>query len=93
VSQADLLRVFLRDDDEIREEIVDFARRTMHAGPTRLGVDVNEGVVTLSGKLEKELQVAQLLDHVRRVSGVVDIDNRLTARYDDRYFPAPHRGP
>lgn len=90
VSQGDLLRVFLRDDDEIRDDIVDFARRTMHAGPTSLTVDVEEGVVSLTGKLQRQLQVAQLLEHVRRVSGVVEVENLLTARYDDRYFPAPH---
>lgn len=90
VTQADLLRVFLRDDDEIREEIEGFALRSMGLDAADLAVAVDHGVVTLIGKLDRALQVGELVNHVRSVPGVVDIDNHLTARYDDRYFPAPH---
>jgi CBS domain-containing protein len=90
VTQGDLLRVFLRDDDAIRDEIQQYASRTLHIEPGRLSLDVTEGVVTVSGRLERQLQVAQLINRIRAVPGVVDIDNQLTARFDDRYFPAPH---
>jgi CBS domain-containing protein len=90
VSQADLLRVFLRDDEAIRDEIQQYASQTMHIEPARLNVDVTDGVVTVSGRLQRQLQVAQLIHRIRAVPGVVDIDNQLTARFDDRHFPAPH---
>lgn len=90
VTQADLLRVFLREDEEIREEIEQFALRSMDLDAAHLTVTVDEGVVTLFGKLDRALQVGQLVNHVRSMPGVVDIDDHLTARYDDRYFPAPH---
>jgi CBS domain-containing protein len=90
VSRRDLLQVFLREDDEIREEIEAYAARTLRLDSSALTIDVTEGVVTLAGKLERALQVGKLVNHVRGVSGVVDVDNQLTARFDDRYFPAPH---
>ena len=90
VSQADLLRVFLRDDEAIRDEIEQYASQTMHIEPARLNVDVTDGVVTVSGRLERQLQVTQLIHRIHAVPGVVDIDNQLTARFDDRHFPAPH---
>ena len=90
VSQADLLRVFLRDDEAIRDEIQQYASQTMHIEPARLNVDVTDGVVTVSGRLQRQLQVTQLIHRIHAVPGVVDIDNQLTARFDDRHFPAPH---
>jgi CBS domain-containing protein len=86
VTQGDLLRVFLRDDAAIRDEIEQYASQTMHVEPARLSVEVTEGVVTVRGKLERQLQVAQLINRIRVVPGVVDIDNQLTARLDDRYI-------
>ncbi len=90
VSRGDLLRVFLRLDDEIRDEIQQYALHAMRLDASTFSVHVSEGVVTLAGKLERELLVGKLVSHVRGVSGVVDVDNRLTARFDDRYFPPPH---
>jgi CBS domain-containing protein len=89
VSRRDLLQVFLREDDDIRGEIEQYARRTMRLDPAAWAVAVSDGVVTLTGKLDRALQVGKLVNHVRGVSGVVDVDNRLSARFDDRFFPAP----
>jgi CBS-domain-containing membrane protein len=83
VSQGDLLRVFLRDDDSIRDEIRQYAAQSMHIESAQLSVDVMEGVVTVSGKLARHPQIAQLINRIRAVPGVVDIHNRLTARFDD----------
>jgi CBS domain-containing protein len=88
ISRRDLLQVFLREDEEIKEEVERYAR-TMHLDRSALTIDVTEGVVTLAGKLDRALQVGKLVNHVRGVSGVVDVDNQLTARFDDRYFPPP----
>lgn len=89
VSRSDLLRVFLRQDEEIREEIEQYGTHAMRLDPTTFSVDVHEGVVTLTGKLERELLVGKLINHIRGISGVVDVDSHLTARFDDRYFPPP----
>jgi CBS domain-containing protein len=89
VTRADLLRVFLRDDDEIRREIEYYVRHTMLLNPLAIDVDVTEGVVTLTGQLERSLLIEQLLHHVRDISGVVEVVDHLTAQFDDRYIPAP----
>lgn len=89
VSRADLLTVFLRADDDIREQVDHYAAATMHLQPEALEVDVEAGVVTLAGNLRRLLQVRQLEDYVRSIPGVVDLHSRLTATFDDRFLPAP----
>jgi CBS domain-containing protein len=83
VTRSDLLRVFLRGDDEIRAEVQEYLRRVLGAAPTAVSVDVTEGVVSFGGELERELMVLKLVEHVRGVSGVVDVVREgLTARFD-----------
>ncbi len=72
VSRSDLLKVFLRKDDEIEAEI----RRTVLGGPAalvELDVTVVEGVATLRGSLPDRSLVPLLARAVRAVEGVVDV--------------------
>ncbi|MEU7166739.1 CBS domain-containing protein [Streptomyces morookaense] len=79
VSRSDLLKVYLRDDEEIarevREEIV--ARLFRNQEPT-VEVHVTEGVVTLSGSLADASMVPLVARLVRAVEGVVNVELRLT---------------
>ncbi|MGW1892518.1 CBS domain-containing protein [Streptomyces sp. NPDC002004] len=72
VSRGDLLKVFLRSDDDIAAEI---RRTVLHALPAAFDVDVSvtEGVVTLTGILPDTQLVPLLARAVRAVEGVVDI--------------------
>lgn len=80
VSRQDLLKVFLRTDDDIREEIIsEVFMRLMWADPERFDVTVREGVVTLDGDFDNETEVALAERLTRRVDGVIDVVNRLTA--------------
>ncbi len=84
VSRRDLLRLYLRSDEEIREEIQrDVFMRVLWADPENFDIEVHDGVVTLTGMLEQRsaIPVAERLS--RSVGGVVDVDNRLTYRFDD----------
>ncbi|GGX60232.1 hypothetical protein GCM10010358_13470 [Streptomyces minutiscleroticus] len=78
VSRGDLLKVFLRKDEdiagEIRREIVGHLRPAS-ADPIR--VEVAEGVVTLSGRLRDRSLVPVVARLVRAVEGVVDVEFRL----------------
>ncbi|WP_166028373.1 CBS domain-containing protein [Streptomyces chilikensis] len=74
VSRADLLKVFLRPDEEIAEEV----RREVVAYlfPTLsppVEVRVADGVVTLSGRLRDTSMVPVAARLVRAVEGVVDV--------------------
>jgi len=83
VSRADLLWVFLRPDDEIAEEIrYEVFARTLLQEPTYT-VAVTDGIVTLSGKLDRRSSVEIADRLVRAVDGVVDVVNGLSYRLDD----------
>ncbi|MFI1163475.1 CBS domain-containing protein [Streptomyces sp. NPDC020801] len=79
VSRSDLLKVFLRGDDDITEEI----RREVVGGrfPVPLEavrVEVHEGVVTLTGHVPDTSLVPLAIRLVRSVEGVVDVRCALT---------------
>ncbi|KAB2976793.1 CBS domain-containing protein [Streptomyces sp. SS1-1] len=79
VSRADLLKVFLRPDDQIEDEV----RRTVlsHLRPVAghsLDVSVREGVVTLRGPVRDTAMVPIAVRLARAVEGVVDVEPRLT---------------
>lgn len=80
VSRADLLKVFLRPDEDIEEEV----RRTVvsylfpgfsHA----IHVSVREGVVTLGGHVHDTSLISVAVRLVRAIEGVVDVEPRLTS--------------
>ncbi|MGW7496306.1 CBS domain-containing protein [Streptomyces luteogriseus] len=79
VSRSDLLRVFLRPDHDIAREI----RHEVLAGRLPDGIDsvrveVNEGVVTLTGSVPDTSVVPLAVRLVRSVEGVVDVRPELT---------------
>ncbi|MFF3688048.1 CBS domain-containing protein [Streptomyces sp. NPDC002187] len=72
VSRSDLLKVFLRPDGDIADEI----RSTIvhHLPATaQLEVSVTEGIVTLEGSLRDRALVPLLARAVSAVEGVVDV--------------------
>jgi CBS-domain-containing membrane protein len=85
VSRRDLLQPFLRSDEEIRSEIEDeVIVRTMWLDPARIHVDVERGVVRLSGQIELRSTKEILVELADRVDGVVGIVDELTFRQEDR---------
>lgn len=94
VTRADLLTVFLRDDDEIRDEIVDeVIKRTLWEDPNRVRVEVSDGVATLTGQVELDTLVPITANLVAAVPGVVDVVNELSyaAKADERVPTAAPR--
>ncbi|MFI0828003.1 CBS domain-containing protein [Streptomyces roseolus] len=77
VSRSDLLKVFLREDEEIEAEI----RRTVlgAAALTGLDVTVTEGVATLRGMLADRALVPLPARAARAVEGDVDVRMELGA--------------
>ncbi|MFC8272471.1 CBS domain-containing protein [Streptomyces sp. NPDC057271] len=72
VSRSDLLKVFLRTDAEIEDDV----RRSVlseSAAPAALDVTVTEGVATIRGVLSDRSLVPLLARAVRAVEGVVDV--------------------
>ncbi|WP_338676459.1 CBS domain-containing protein [Streptomyces sp. SCSIO 30461] len=84
VTRRDLLQIFLRPDPEIRTIVVhDILDRTLRLPPGTLDVEVRDGVVTLSGKLEFRSEILLAVRLVGLLDGVVDVIDHLTYRYDD----------
>jgi CBS domain-containing protein len=55
VSRGDLLRIFLRRDDAIHDEITrDVLQRTLRLAPSQVTVEVREGQVALGGRRGRE---------------------------------------
>ncbi|GAA5028666.1 CBS domain-containing protein [Streptomyces siamensis] len=84
VSRADLLKVFLRGDEEIAEEV----RREIvaHLLPTpgsTIRVEVHDGVVKLAGHVRDTSLIPVAARLVRAVEGVVDVDFALEGSRPD----------
>ncbi|UOX90662.1 CBS domain-containing protein [Amycolatopsis sp. FBCC-B4732] len=94
VSRSDLLRVFLRTDGEIRDEVRDeVLLREMALDPSALYVAVHNGIVTLNGTVERESMIPVIVALIRRVDGVVEVRQTLRAHFDDRGVSPVPPGP
>jgi CBS domain-containing protein len=93
VSKGDLLKVFLRSDEDIRREIVDeVIRGTLLIDPAPVTVEVHNGMVSLTGEVDRKSDVRVVGRMTQRVDGVVDVRNELTFGYDDTHpRPEPRR--
>ncbi|MFC7263379.1 CBS domain-containing protein [Streptomyces lutosisoli] len=85
VSRGDLLKVFLRDDEDIAEEVQrEIVSYLFRAPLSAVRVQVRDGVVTLAGQIRDTSLVPVAARLVRAVEGVVDVEFELTG---------PARGP
>jgi CBS domain-containing protein len=75
VSRRDLLSVFTRTDEEIRDEV----RREVFAlaDPTEVSVHVRHGVVTLSGTMRQPELIPIVVRLAAATDGVVGVVNEL----------------
>ncbi|MFE2101639.1 CBS domain-containing protein [Streptomyces sp. PTD9-10] len=79
VSRADLLKVFLRDDQDIAEEIRhEIVSHLFPLTSSAIQVDVHDGVATLAGQVRDTALVPVAARLVRAVEGVVDVEFELT---------------
>jgi CBS domain-containing protein/nitrate reductase NapAB chaperone NapD len=76
ISRADILSVFTRADQDIREEVM--ADVKLSTSPAdEIDVSVRDGVVTLIGHAETSEVAGQLTRRVRHIEGVVAVRDRL----------------
>jgi CBS domain-containing protein len=84
VTRSDLLSAYLASDQEtlarVRRDVID---RHLWDDPRSVDVSVTEGVVTLTGQVEKR-STAVFAEHLTAgVDGVVAVRNKLTWAIDD----------
>lgn len=79
VSRADLLKVFLRPDGEIADEVRRDIADILFPSPVEpIHVMVTEGVVTLTGKVQDTALIPVAVRLARAIEGVVDVDCHLS---------------
>ncbi|MEU2736193.1 CBS domain-containing protein [Streptomyces sp. NPDC007095] len=90
-TRRDLLRVFLRTDEEIRRNVIDdVLTRAMCLPPHAVIVTVHDGMVVLEGQLERRTDIPLAIRLTWRVDAVVGVVNSLTFRIEDARPPEPH---
>ena len=78
ITRADLVRAFVRSDEEIAKEIRDdVIRRTLWIAPETIEVSVARGEVRLSGEVETKADAELHPAFVQRVPGVVSVLSKL----------------
>lgn len=85
VSRGDLLKVHLRSDEAIRSDIESGVLRSfLIDDAAAVTVAVDDGMVTLAGRVDRwsSAEIAERLS--RRVPGVVEVTSSLSYRFDDR---------
>ena len=88
VTPRELLKVFLRPDEEIRADIEENAlRRELGASPALVKVTVHDGVAKVSGEVPYKSMLPLVLPAVRAVDGVIDASTELDYAVDDTEQP------
>ncbi|MCX5126973.1 CBS domain-containing protein [Streptomyces sp. NBC_00347] len=78
VSRADLLKVFLRSDDELAAEIHhEVVEQLFPVSRKTVRVDVTHGVVTLSGQVRDAHRIPLAVRLAQAVEGVVSVRSHL----------------
>jgi CBS-domain-containing membrane protein len=90
VSRHDLLKVFLRTDVAITDDVRRELKRIPGVDSAALTVETTEGIVTLAGKVDRRSLVPVVVRLAERVEGVVDVVDRLSFRTDDTELFVPY---
>jgi len=84
ISRADVLSVYSRPDEEIKDEITGTVILDgFLVDPARFTVTVNDGIVTIDGKPETTTTGHEIIDAIRHVEGVVSVRDRLSYPPDE----------
>jgi CBS domain-containing protein len=83
VARHDLLKVFLRSDDEIRLDVLDRLRRFYAEESNSIEVRADDGVVTMSGIVVDAKRARFMAGRARSVDGVVTVRSWLVVSGPD----------
>jgi CBS domain-containing protein len=89
VSRADLVRAFVRTDDQLEEAIRrDVLLHVLWLDPVLFDVSVSDGVATIGGRVDRHSMSDMIERAVRNLPGIVDVVNEVSwATEDDRIRP------
>ncbi len=89
VTRADLVRAFVRSDEELEREIrMDVAETALWIDSERLDVTVDRGVVKLAGEVDRRADAELLERFTAAVPGVVSVNSELRWKFGEAKLPA-----
>lgn len=91
VSRVDILRVFLRSDEVIQNEIQAVVRDLLWVEGEDVKVHVHNGVVQVQGRLPRRSDAELLRELVERHAGVVALEGEVAYAEDDTKPPVDPR--
>ena len=92
VSRADLVRAYVRADAELERTIrEDILTRDLWEDPAEITATVADGVVHLSGTVDRRSTAALIAHEVMRLDGVVAVESELGWDLEDDEIVAPER--
>ena len=85
VTRADLVRAYVRSDDELARTIrEDVLLRILWLDPVLFAVEVKDGVASIGGRVERRSTAEMVENAVRMVPGIVDVSAAVEWSLDDR---------
>jgi CBS domain-containing protein len=92
VSRADVVRAFVRTDEQLAEAIrEDVLYGTLWLDPGKFDVVVTAGKARIAGQVERRSEAGMIERITAMVPGVTAVATELTWRLDDRQIEAPER--
>lgn len=82
ITRADVVRAFVRSDEEIAEAVRAEVERSLGLGPDTVQVTVSDGEVLLSGEVDTDTNARLAAFFATRVPGVVAVRSDLQAPDD-----------
>jgi CBS domain-containing protein len=90
VTRADLVRAFVRSDEQLVRMIRDdVLRRTLWIDPDQFEVEVDDGVATIRGAVARRSTAGMIVRSVENVPGIVAVNAEIAWNVDDRDIEAP----
>ncbi|HET7516923.1 MAG TPA: CBS domain-containing protein [Actinomycetes bacterium] len=94
VTRADLLKVFLRSDEELCFDVLDHvAGDLLRLPPGTVEVEVGDGVVHLAGRVPRHSEALAMVELTGAVDGVVAVESELEWELEDAAAQAPPAKP
>ena len=85
VTRADLVRAFVRSDEELAVTIrVEILRQLLWLDPAAFTVEVRDGIASISGTVERRSTAEMIARSIAMTPGIVDVKADVHWRIEDR---------
>jgi predicted transcriptional regulator len=94
ITRADLVRAYVRSDDELADTIrEDVIRRMLWLDPASFAVNVDRGIASISGHVDRRSTAKMVEEATAAVPGIVDVEASIAWSLDDNRIGPATRDP